>query len=47
MLATLAALFQGKIEYALLKEISEFAEFKIRKMCEGVIQNAVDSRKAD
>ena len=32
---------------AMVKEISEFAEFKIRKMCEGVIQNAVDSRKAD
>lgn len=32
---------------AMVKEISEFAEFKIRKVCEGVIQNAVDSRKAD
>lgn len=32
---------------AMVKEISEFAEFKIRKMCEGVIQNAVDPGKTD
>ena len=31
----------------MVKEISEFAEFKIRKVCEGVIKNAVDSGKAD